>query len=195
MTVEAGGDNNLDNSVVPKEEDKVGYDTYKRVLDQKKSVDAKNKSMLDELTALKAEKASAEEAKLIEDGEIQKLLDVEKKRTQELQSSIDSNVAREIRRSKEEALRKELGPLRKEEYLQFANAESIVMEEDGSINLESVKAVASQFKEGYADLMQSSTIGLPNSAPKDGAKGLTRAKWLKLSSASEMAARMNDIID
>lgn len=194
MPDEVRDDINQENVVVPPAEDKVGYDTYKRVLDQKKSVDAKNKSMLDELTALKAEKASAEEAKLIEDGEIQKLLDVEKKRTEELQSSIDSNVKKEIYRSKEEALKKELGSLRKDEYLKFANVESIVMEDDGSINLDSVKEVASQFKDSYSDLMQSSSSGLPNSAPKSGSKGLTRAKWLTLP-ANEMASRMNEIID
>lgn len=54
MPDEVRDDINQENVVVPPAEDKVGYDTYKRVLDKKKSVDAKNKSMLDELTDRKS---------------------------------------------------------------------------------------------------------------------------------------------
>ena len=181
--------------VVPQtKEDSVKYETYKKVLDQRKSDQARLKSIDEELNALKAEKASAEEARLAEQGKFQEMYEAEQLKAKALQESIDANNAREARRSKEEALRRELGPLRKPEYLNFADVESISMDADGNIDPESVKQVALRFKDSYADLIGDKAGGLPNGAPKEGSKGLTMAEYLKLS-ASEMKKRQHEVVD
>jgi len=181
-------------AVPPKQDDSVAYSTYKRVLDQRKADSSKLKTVEEELNALRAEKASSEEAKLAEQGQFKELLEAEKLKSEELQRSLNDHNSRSIARNKEEALRKELGPLKNDEYLKFADVESISMDADGNIDLESVKQSALKFRDNYPDLLKSESSGLPNNAPSDGPPGLTYQKWLTLSS-KEQKARQSEVID
>lgn len=177
-----------------KTEDMIPFATHSKLLGQRKADQLKNKELTDELSILKAEKQADADAKLVGDGKIQELLDAEKKRSQDLQESVDQNTKRNIRRAKEDAIKKELGPLKRPEYLNFADIDSIVIDESGQVDEVSLKSAVKGFTENYADLLHSEEGGLPDGAPGGGAGGLTRKKWLTLPS-SEMIARESELID
>jgi len=196
MTDVASGDVNQE-PVVPQKEvvgDQVAYSSYKKVLDQRKADNARLKETQEQLNTLLAEKASEDEAKLAEQGKFKELLEAEQLKSQQATEQLQAFKEQGVIRSKEEALRKEIGQLKNPDYLKFADISNISMDADGKIDTESVKQVALNFKDSYPDLLQGDSNNLPNSAPGKASGGLTYEKWLSLPSR-EQKARMSEVID
>jgi len=181
--------------VVPPKPDNqsVAFETYQKVLSQRKADQVKLKELQESHNAMLAEKQSAEDAAKAEQGRFEELFQTEQKKAQDLQANIDSRILQDVTRSKKNALKVELQGLRKDEYLQFADVNSIVMDDNGVIDIESVKNVASTFRESYSDLFAKSS-SLPDSAPGKGPQTLTYDAWMKLP-ASEKATRSHEVKD
>jgi hypothetical protein len=62
----------------------------------------------------------------------------------------------------------EVGGLRNPEYSKFIDYSKILVNDDGTINADSVKNYANEFRESYSDLIKPSDAKpLPSDAPKD----------------------------
>lgn len=74
------------------------------------------------------------------------------------------------------------GKLKKSEYMRHLPTDKIIVEEDGTLNVESIEMAANDFLETFgSDLLNlKNGGGLPNDAARGGAKKLTREQWLKL---------------
>lgn len=146
-----------------KEKELVEYDTYKRVLDQRKADQAKARELQAELDRIKAEREEAEAAKLAEQKRFEELYASEKKKAEELASKIKHVETQTALEKKRSALKTALGGVRKDEYLSFADLDSIVILESGVPDPETVKAAANKFREAHPELVASKeTARLPN---------------------------------
>lgn len=188
------------NEVVPPNTDAsqndqtVKYDTYAKLLSQHKTNKAKLSSVTEELNTLKAERQAAEEAALAEQGKFQQMFETKSKEVEMLQAKLGDYELQNVIRIKQDALKAALPTLRKEEYLKFADINSIQIDENGVVDMDSVASVANGFKQSYGDLLSTPNANLPNGAPKDGKIGLTYEQWLKLS-AKEQMARSHEVKD
>ena len=187
----AGG---VDGGKDTQQDNKVAYETYKKTVDQVHN----QKRELDELRSKIAEFNARQESQEKEKLESQQKFEELYKSEQEKASKIleeKSLVEKQFQKHlKENALKSELGKIKKDEYLQFADIDSITLDESGTINIDSVKDVANKFRENYSDLLISETNLPPSDAPKGkSGKKLSYDDWLKLP-AKDQKARLKDVI-
>lgn len=68
---------------------------------------------------------------------------------------------------KKNAILKEVGGFKKDEYANFINVDAVEMDESGTINAESLASEVNRIKQNYAELLKGSAApNLPNGAPK-----------------------------
>ncbi len=99
-----------------------------------------------------ADKKAKEEATLAETQQFQKLWEEEKKRRAELENRLSENEKRFVQNQKKLALKSALGNI-KDEYLVFADLESIESLEDGSLNPDSIHKAANDFRAKHPQLI------------------------------------------
>lgn len=102
---------------------------------------------------LEAKLKAVEEAKLLEDQKFQELYEREKQEKEQLKQAREQEKNLYIRSVKLSALKSELGGNVKDEYLQFANVDSIEVREDGSLSSDSVRDVANAFRQDHPTLV------------------------------------------
>jgi hypothetical protein len=189
MTVKGGTENGQGASGANDDaDDKVSYETYKKVLDQRKADRDKARELQEQLDALKAEKESAEAARLSEQKRFEELYQKEKTKAEQLAGQIKDMTTQQVERAKTSALKDALG-VSKAEYLKFADLSLITLTEDGTPDPESVKAAANKFRESYPELIPAkSGSKIPGEAPKDG--GLPKPKDPMQMSQAELRAAL-----
>lgn len=146
--------------------DSVDYETYKKAVSREKSL----KQRLAEAEAKAKEfdqwKKEQEEKKLMDEKRYKDLLsrrEEELKREREARSSIETQMISSL---KKQALERELGGVKKPEYLSFADLSAIEVDENGQIVAETLKYVAEKYKDDHPDLLKSTPKGMPSGAPK-----------------------------
>ena len=151
------------NEPMVKEKELVEYETYKRVLDQRKADQSKARELQAELDLIKAERENAEAAKLAEQKRFEELYASERKKSEDLTSRIKQAETQAATEKKRAAIKSSLGGVRKDEYLSFADLDSIVILENGQLDTDTVKAAANKFREAHPELVASKeTSRLPN---------------------------------
>ena len=153
------------------EKQTVAYESYQKVLGEKKAMQAKLNSLIEE-------QAQAEEARIAEQGDYKQMAEHRERQLRETQAQMETIVAERDSVNKNlhdtwklQAFYKELpGNVKKTEYLNFVDLDSIVINPDTrEVESSSVKAVASDFMANYADLVETKTFkGLPGDAPRGG---------------------------
>lgn len=148
------------------DEEQVSYATYKKLLDQRKADRERARELQAKLDAAEAERGDAEKARLAEQQRFKELYEAEKKRAEELNGKLSSMTQAQIEARKREALKAELGGVRKDDYLKFADMSAIQVNEDGTVDTDAVKAAAAKFREAYPELVtaKSNSRPLPNEA-------------------------------
>ena len=150
-----------------KEEGFVSRKAYEGVSNDMHQFKSKAKEAEARANELEARLKAIEEEKMREQNQWE---DLYKKRSEELENLQRENRDKELRyvkTAKKTALRMELGEVR-DEYLMHANIDAIQLNEDGSINTESLHAVANDFREKHSALLpknasSTSTNAQPNS--------------------------------
>ena len=150
-------------------EDKVAYSTYKKVLTEKKNLHERMRSLQDQVDAINKEKQSSEQKKLEEQGEYKKILEIRQKEVEAMKAD-NELLAKELQHTwKKQAFYGKLkGSLRKPEYEQFIDLETIALDpESHQVNPESVDIAVNQFMEKYGDLVaQTAAKTIPGQAPQ-----------------------------
>jgi type II secretory pathway pseudopilin PulG len=193
MTVNGGTENGKSASGANDEQDdKVSYETYKKVLDQRKADRDKARELQEQLDAVKAERESAEAARLAEQKRYEELYNAEKSKVEKLSGQIKEMTTQQVERAKKSALKEALG-VSKEEYLKFADLDAIQLLEDGTPDPETLKSAANKFRETYPELIPAkSGSKIPNDAAKDG--GLPKPKDPMQMSQEELRVALRETL-
>jgi len=151
-----------ENSVLPEAtQDKVSYDTYRKVLNEAK----KTKELLKQY---ETDKQVSDENKLKEQNQYKELFDKKNSDLTELQKQFDQQKSSINNSLKRQAFEKVLGgQLRSDAYSAFIPFDKIILDtETNSINDDSVKMAVSDFVKDHSALVEFQTGKLPNLAPK-----------------------------
>lgn len=179
----------------PKQDDMVTYSTYKKLLNQHKTVQENMRTNEAELQKFKDVQADAERKKLEEDGKYKELLLAAEKERDDWKlkaSDLDNRFAQGLKISAFED--KLPGKILKREYLSFVNFENIKLDDTGEIDQESINQAVNQFVNDHPSLYSpKNKTRLPNDAPSDTkGQGLNYDTWLKLP-AHEKLKRIGEV--
>jgi hypothetical protein len=179
--------------------DKVSYETYKKVLAEAKSAKEKNKEILSRLETIEKERKEAleqlkgkEEAKLLEQGEFKKILEVRERELSEAKTKLEVEADAKLKAEKDlidsykiQAVMAKLpGKIKHRDYLVHIDLDSIAVNpETHAIDDSSLSSVVSNFITNHSGLIDTkSNLRLPSDSP-DGSQSLTpdlyKAKTLK----------------
>jgi len=169
----------------------VDYESYKKSVNEAKNAKERARLIETELNELKAANTTAEEAKLNEQGEFQKLVGIRDSKIADLSSelstmkqdrdSIKENLADTY---KLQAFYDKLpSKISNPEYLSFVDLDSIVIDpETKRIDQESVDNVVAGFIEKHSRLLDEKKFnGLPSDAPKRSTSKYSDSEWRTLS--------------
>lgn len=170
----APGGNEQNQDTQPKK-DTVAYETYQKVLSEKKK-------QAEKLAILEAEKNERDRKELEAKGEYQKLIELEKKRADEAALKVQEFENQIATARKVKALLGALGGQVDEKFYDFLPIDQIAVDpETKEISLTSVAKVAEDFKKQYPELLKSSNgPRLPANAPTGGPQMITEDEWKKL---------------
>ena len=185
-----------DSSGNDQQKDSVKYDTYRKLLSETKTVKAKNSELEAKLKAFEDEKSAAEEKRLSEQGEYKKLLEIERKKSSELEEKDKAREKQLLDGYKLNAVLEKLpGKIASNDYLSFVDLDSIAIDPDsGTVDESSVSQTVNKFLEQHSRLLITDKGSLPNDAPKGVSKPLSVDEWRKLP-LSERKKRMNEVKD
>ncbi len=162
MTIDASG---VDTTKSEEQAETVAFETHKRLLDQRKADQAKARDLQAKLDAAMADKEAAETTRLAEQAQWKDLYEKEKKKAEGLGSQLQHLTTSQIESRKREAVKEALGGVRKDDYLKFLDLNAVQLNDDGSVDAESVKAAANKFRESYPELVAVKPAGkIPNEA-------------------------------
>lgn len=174
-------------------DDVVTYETHKKLLGQKKSVEQENE-------ALKKQLKDIEEKKLQESGEWQKIAKLKEEETAKFKSELEAERKEKesltsvlIQAQKLQAVKEKLpGKLENPDYMSFIDIDKVILNpETGEIDESSVESVVQSFVKTHPKLLKADTKFLPNGNASAPGK-LTHEDWLKLPVAQKRL-RMKDV--
>ena len=178
----------------PKEET-VSYDSYQKVLNQRKADQKKARQFEEELRALREQLKAQENAKLEEKQEYKKLYEAQKAELDAIKSAQAEKDRIMVEKEKQSALVKELGGLKRDEYIRFADLKAIVIDDTGEIDMNSVRMEANRFRQSYGDLIKTETpVRVNSQAPSGTSPVLNQEKSAKDMSANEREAIKRQIL-
>lgn len=146
----------------------VSPETHKRLLAQRKADQERARRAEEELTTLRAEKEAATAAQLAEQKRFEELYTSEKAKREAAEQRATELTQKQIDAAKQSALVRELGGVKKDEFLRFADVASIRVNEDGSVDPDSLREVATKFRQSYPELLNGKpAAGMGNVAAAD----------------------------
>jgi hypothetical protein len=193
-----GGNKENDPSVAPIVEtrpDTVKYDTYQKVLNEKKRRDEELTETRQKLDALETEKKTRDEQELHAKGELKKLLDIRDKELADSKakySNLHTTLETGVKRG---SFLNAVNGIVDEQYYSLIDLSQVVIDPATGMPDElSVQKAARDFESKYPLVIKrTSGNGLPNDAAKGGSTSLTYDEWLKLPT-KEQKARMKEVI-
>lgn len=153
------------------EENNGSAETQQDVPEEAKSVDVVSKSAYEEVTRdmhknkqkakqlelalneLKTQMKAQEEAKLREKEQYKELFEKRDAELEQTRREVEEEKTRYMKSVKISALKQELGASVRDEYLGFADLNSITINDDGMIDSESLSNVANEFRKQHGQLI------------------------------------------
>lgn len=177
----------------------VSYDDHKRLLDDAMKFKAKLKETEAKLSEFEKSKKDAEEKKLAESGEFQKLIQIKESKIGELESKLgglEENLSG-LKKSlfdaaKLNAVRDRLpGTVKNPAYMNFIDVDAVAINpETNEIDLDSVDRVVDIFVRNHPDLLKTDPKRLPGDAARTAAR-LSWEQWNTLPSKEKKAQLKN----
>lgn len=170
----------------------VSKKAYEEVAKDMHKFKAKSKELDAALNEYQAKLKAIEEEKLMEQQQWKQLaekraaeLEEEKRKTKETHN-------RYLRSLKMVELKKELGGSVRDEYLSFANLDSVEFNEDGTLNRDSLVTVANKFRQEHGQLIpKSENVTITGHAASNGE--VTPPKSLEQMSMAEKIAMLKQL--
>jgi hypothetical protein len=170
----------------PAKGDTVSYETYVKLLGEKKKMQERFQKAQEaeaELQRLKAEAEENQKKELEKKGEFQKLLELERKRAEEAQKKLSEYEQRFTQGRKAKALLSALDNSVEEKFFDFLPIDAVLVDpETGEINQSSVAQVAEDFRKKYPELIKSrNPARVPSTEPQGSAvQRISETAWKKL---------------
>lgn len=176
--------------------DTVAYDTYKKVLSEKKKRDEELKAAQDEITKFKKLEKERVEAELKQKEDYKKLLELRENEKSEIEqkfNSLHSQIQEGLKfQSFLEALP---GQLPKKFWKMVDTSQIVIDPATGEPDPVSVKKAAESFQAEFGELIvQQGKAKLPNASAKVGAAPITKELWQGLS-PKEKKERLHDYVE
>jgi hypothetical protein len=158
----------------------VKYESYSKVLGQKKAADQRLKELESELSEFRAKQKAEEESKMLAEKRHEEFIQRLKQENDQLKNSIAATKGEIANSIKRQAVERELGGFARPEYAQFIDLAAIELNEDGSPDPSSLAHETARLREDHAHLLKQS-IKLPASgtppAFEQGSKGPADISW------------------
>lgn len=147
----------------------VSYDSFKKLLGEKKAVAEKARAAEQKAAELEARIAAQEEQKAIQNKEFEKLYQAEKAQRARAEERAQAEAAKHSSFVKKQLFIQAVGGLRKPEYLNFVDLDRVEIAENGEPVAESLQAYVAEFQSKFPELVKEkqSKAGLPASAPSN----------------------------
>lgn len=177
-------------------DDVVKFETHKKLLDEKKKLQADHEATQAKLKALEDEKTEREKKEAEEKGDLKKLIELERAEKKKLQDQLGEVNTSLAKGAKVQAVLEAINGKVEEQYWGLLDLDSVIIDKTTGLPDEtSVKAAAQAFETKYALVIQKANGGkLPDNAAKGGAGKLTHAEWIKLP-YKEKLERQKDVVD
>jgi hypothetical protein len=176
--------------VVQDSNDIVSYDTHKKLLDEKKKIQAK-------LMQYEQREKKAQEELLLKEGKLQEALALKDKELEEERNRLRSFEQRDIQAKKLSAVVKGLGTsdLDDKWFTIIGNhIDEVDLDDDGRINQGSLMKVIESLKSTWPEMIKKPMPGMPNGKPMGTQTTISREDWTKLPSSEMKKWKLNQII-
>ena len=142
------------------EENKIEYQKYRSLLDEKKKTQAERDSYKDRLKEL-------EEQRLVEQNRYKELYESRNQELEEIKSIQKKEKQAFVEQKKLQAFIESVGGLKRQDYVKFIDTDKIIVESDGSFNQDSLQEYVESFKHSFPELLKQSQVNtLPSDSPK-----------------------------
>ena len=174
--------NKNDPNEAPTSKDSVSYESFKKVLDEKKSVQDRMKSLEDELNKFRSEEKKREEAKLREKEDWKKLLEQREQELTDYKQKFEGLNTQITEGRKLSAVLSQITGEVPDHYLGLISTDDVAVDpETGMPDTASALRVAKEFEKRYPEVIKRRAAnGLPANAPQGGNSKLTIDEWKKL---------------
>jgi len=163
----------------------VPKDAYEKVTSDMHKYKSKMREYEASLAKLQADLKAREEAELRDKEQYKELFERKQLEAEEARKEAQRVREQYLVTAKKSALKQELGGKVRDEYLQFADLTSIAIRDDGSIDVESVRTVANDFRKQHGQLIpQADNAQITGQAP--GSNSPAPAVDLNKMSAAEL---------
>lgn len=191
-----GDENQIDPNPVGKsdEEQFVARKAYEEVSSDMHKFKSKLREAQARAAELEAKLKAEEEAKLKDQQQWQELYEREKAQRENIENQSRQERESYLRTVKLSALKAELGGGIKDEYLQFADIDSIDITEDGTLSSESVQFVANRFRKDHPTLVgKQSSVNITGNAAAGNVNYQVREKSVAEMTPQERMAALREI--
>lgn len=138
------------------EKDKfVPADAYSAAKEAASKTQSENEQLKARLSQLEADQKAKEREELEKKQEWEKIAQQEKEAREKAEKRLNQNDELYKRTIKKTFLKEALGGAVKDQYLEFADIDSITLDENGNVNDESLKVAAEKFREEHSQLIPS----------------------------------------
>ena len=168
--------------VQTKEENVVAYETYSKVLGETKKVRAANRELQEKLEALEKEKEEKLKAEMEQNNQYKELAEMQAKENEQLKQALVAKDEKIDTSYRLQAFKEALpGRITNPKYYSFVDLKSIILEENGVANKESVKVVVDKFMSEHSNLVKVEDVDPPSVAPNNtSVQKLTEEEWAAL---------------
>jgi hypothetical protein len=147
----------------------VSYETHLKLLNQRKADQARSQEMAAKLAEFEAEKKAREEADLLAQNKYEELLAKKEEEKNEIANRLNSVTETIIKAEKLEAFQRSLGgELAHRDFEKMINLNSIVYDEAGTLDQESLNLEVARVRETYGDsiLKKTNVPSMSGNAPQ-----------------------------
>ena len=179
----------------PENKGTVAYDTYRKVLSEKKKRDEQLEQAEKELNDFRAKEKERVENELKAKENFKELLALRDKEKSELAEQLNQTKAQIERHVKFQSFLGEVNGVIPKQFESLIDVSKIIIDPvTQQPDPTSVQSVARDFEKNYGMILgKKASGGLPNEAARSGVKKLTVAEWNALPTAKEMKARYQEV--
>lgn len=158
---------NNESAPIEKKEEFVSKKAYEDVKSDMFKFKTQMKEQEALLNQMRADKDLIENEKLAEQGKWEEIAQKSKLELDTMRSERNVENEKFINFHKKNSVLQEIGGFKKTEYSNFINVDNIELNDDGSVNGESMKVESDRIRQNYAELLNNSSSNkLPNEAPR-----------------------------
>lgn len=168
----------------------VTREAFERLLGEKKNLGKRLQEVESSFAEIKAQIDAANEAKLLAEKNHETVIGNQRKEIETLKGEVGKFRAERTDSKKMGSFLEQVGALERK-FWGLVDLDEIKTDQDGAVDIESVKAYAETFKKTYPEVSggKGSGQGLPNGKPQGGGQSLTVDQWKQLP-LKERKARM-----